>query len=130
MTAYPTIKKECKRCQKPFLTKNKELEFCNTECESKYKYAQHFKITEKAKFPTGNCKQCGETTFQHNHYCNEHCKKLFAKNKRIAKNKEIFVKDKKSNLKRLPYDVLNQIEEKKRIFDDSWWNYNRNYERI
>lgn len=130
MSAYPTVKKQCERCNKPFLTKELDKKYCTDVCEKKHQY---FLITgrkDKIKQCYRNCKQCGEISPHNSHFCNENCRRLFKKNKRISKNKELFVEDKKKNIKKLPYDVLNKIEEKKRIFDDSWWHYNKNYQRI
>lgn len=123
------IKKTCNWCHKNFLTYDQEMDFCNTEHKGKYEYAKKYYIkqpNEKENY----CLECGEKSPLK--WCTEQCKRSYVNKERrqetCKNNKETFLNKNKRRL--IPYSVLNKIEEKKRVFEDSWWNYNKNHDRI
>jgi hypothetical protein len=124
------LKKACGRCGKPFFTYELEKTFCTNTCEVRFKYDKHFQIKDYLKKNTNYCENCnefldikGSVTMR---FCDEHCKRQFDKKQRAIAS-EGKPKQKK---KGIPYEVLNMIEEKKRVFDDHDWLYKKNRDRI
>lgn len=131
MVAFPTLKKHCERCNKPFLTKDLKMTYCNVDCENKDRYYKHFNLKDPKRLVESICIQCGEISSSNGAYfCTKHCEKAYNHKKKVESSKDDFIADRKQHRHRLPYEVLNQIEEKKRVFDDSWWRYKINREKI
>jgi hypothetical protein len=124
------LKKNCKRCNKSFLTREEDMIYCNTDCEMKNKYYAHLNKKDPIKKVQNLCAYCGDICTYQGKFCNKFCSKNFEIEKKTQRSKEDFLNEKKKPTHRLPYEVLNKMEEKKRVFEDSWWNYNRNRERI
>ena len=122
------LKKNCEYCSKAFFTYNPEMKFCNTDHEDKHEFNKKYYKNQKYYLNQYPCKQCGELSSAED-FCNEHCKRNYRKDQTTKRSKETFLKE-KQNGKRLSYDVLNKMEEKKRVFEERWWNYNRCRERI
>lgn len=114
----PLFKKQCKRCQKNYLTYEADKEFCNSLCESKHKYEEIFPRNIPLQ-ATKNCAFCNQETLSK--FCNLHCKKNYQKQQRTKNSAEVFLRDKDKNKKLLPYHVLNEMAERKRLYQDSWY---------
>lgn len=125
---HPVTKKNCKKCNTVFLTRDKDLEYCNSDCQHRQAYEEHFNVKKFSSRKTQPCWNCGDESTSK--FCNNHCLLAYDKKQTLKNNKKVFLADKRKNCKLLPYDVLNKIEEKKRVFDDSWWHYNKKRERI
>lgn len=122
------LKKNCEYCNKAFFTFDTEMKFCNTDHKGKYEYNEKFNIIQKYYSNTHPCKQCGELSTAKN-FCNKHCERNYGKDQTTKRSKQTFLRE-KSTRKLLPYDVLNKMAEKKRVFEERWWNYNKCRERI
>ena len=117
----------CRRCNKTFFS-FEEMVFCNTDCESKWKYEEHFS-KEHPKFEKrSTCQHCGEavssgTRGRGRIFCNHQCATLFRNSEgREQRIRESATKEKKKP-KGIPIPVLNRIAEKNRVFDDkhAYW---------
>lgn len=135
--APQTLKKNCKKCGKAFFTYDVDKIYCTSDCEVKFKYNEHFGYEHKNKINETNCEQCGDLLGTRRgvktRFCNEFCKRLNGKEERAKKSLENSLKDSdkpKKKVKRLPYEVLNKIAEKKRVFEDHSWLYKTNRDRI
>lgn len=132
-----TLKKNCKKCGKAFFTYEVDKIYCTSDCEAKFKYNEHFGYEDHHKLNETNCEQCGDLLSVRGRikmrFCNDMCKKQHAKEERakisFKKSLEESGKPKKHG-RRLPYEVLNKIAEKRRVFDDHEWMYRTNRERI
>jgi YHS domain-containing protein len=124
------LKKSCKRCGRPFFTYELDKTFCNDICEARFKYDEHFGVEDYLKENSTYCENCNELIelkgVKSRRFCNEYCKKQFDKKQRSIASEG---KPKKKG-KGLPYEVLNMIEEKKRVFGDHDWLYKRNRDKI
>jgi hypothetical protein len=125
------IKKACKRCGKPFLTYELDKIFCADTCEGRFKYEEHFGIKDNLKENFTYCENCNDALdlkgIKSQRFCNDYCKKQFAKKQRSIESE----KNPKKKIKgRIPYEVLNMIEEKKRVFGDHEWLYKINRDKI
>lgn len=121
-------KKYCQRCNRSYLTYEENLLFCNSDCEHKYTYEKIRGFDPNLTKKQNICACCGDECTAK--FCNTLCRNTFLRKKTTKNSQETFKADKKKNCHKLPYDVLNKIAEKKRIFEDSWWNYNTNHNRI
>lgn len=129
------LKKCCERCGKAFFTYENDKNFCNSNCEAKFKYAQHFNIDEKLIEHDSVCAFCHEEIHtkgrNKSKFCNKKCERGFlnqqSRQKTIDKSLKETDKQKK---KSISYDELNRRAEWKRVNDDESWMYKRNRERI
>ncbi len=135
--APQTLKKNCKKCGKAFFTYELDKIYCTSTCEAQFKYNEHFGYQDKHKLNETNCDQCGDLLSVRGsvkmRFCNEFCKKQFDKEARAKKSMEKKLQETekpKHKGKRLPYDVLNKMAEKKRVFEDHGWLYQNNRDRI
>jgi len=130
------LKTNCKFCLRPFFTYEAEKIFCNHKCELKIKRDEFrekkgLKIIE-TKVHESHCLYCNELIIiadaqgRPRKWCGEICRKLDGKKARA----EISNKTDKKKVNLLPYDVLNKIAEKKRVFDDCKYRYQYNRPRI
>lgn len=125
----PVIKKCCPKCDRVFFTKDTEMTFCSTTCEVKKKYNDQIgKITSHPHLK--HCMVCGELNSRK--VCSKKCESVLRREKTLKNNKELFLKsgEKYKNRKLLPYEVLNKIAEKRRVFDDDWCHYKHQRDRI
>ncbi len=124
------LKKSCKRCGKPFFTYELEKIFCNDTCESRFKYDEHFGYKDYLKENPCYCENCNEFLdikgAKIQKFCDERCKKQFDKKQRAIASEG----KPKKKIKGIPYEVLNMIEEKKRVFGDHEWMYKKNRDKI
>lgn len=127
--AFTVLKKICPHCGKSFLTREEDMVYCNTLCEARKKYNEHFGFKEHKKI-SATCAFCGDEVRSTrsgvkknaNKFCTAQCRKGYAKRQRDIESNS---KDKKPHVQgnKLPLEVLNKIEEKKRVFDDkhAYW---------
>lgn len=137
LMAPQLFKKYCAFCNKSFLTYENDKIYCNDKCINKQKYRDlAYKNDWKIKYcqvKESRCEACSEIISVNDgrgrsrKWCNDACRKLAAKRKRMAVSN---VTDKKKSGHPLPYEVLNEIEEKKRVFVDSKYRYQYNRPRI
>ena len=127
----PVLKKNCLRCDNVFLTYENDKEFCTMDCENKHKYKRHFDLKDCAmERESKTCAFCHENSGMHK-FCNKQCTNAYYNAQRtLVRSKENFLKEKKKPLHRIPYEVLNQMEEKRRLRRDDKWLYRNNRERI
>jgi len=127
----PTVlRKNCTHCGKVFLTYNEEMEFCKTTCQHRHKYNDHFGF-KQPKQVSVPCVFCGEDvripngggSTGKNRFCNSQCRKGHEKRVRSAESNLKTKKPNRGNPNKMPYEVLEKIEERKRVFDDkhAYW---------
>lgn len=119
----PQIKKKaCKACKKYFLTYLEDMEFCNSSCEDSTAYKEEHYGKKINHEPIGNYKQCACPIYK-DRFCGVKCRQTYWN----LKNKEKDIKESNSKEKkkgnRTPLHILNQMAEKRRVFDDkhSYW---------
>lgn len=135
--AVPVFKKYCKRCEKSFLTHEQDKDFCNFDCENKFKYYAHFSHLKDRKKASKvvSCANCGDEIFYSGSFapkfCNDQCIKSYEKKERIKESNKrpTYIRSVK-NKNAKSYEELNWIAEKKRVFDDSLSHYRIIKERI
>jgi hypothetical protein len=120
------LKKTCPYCNRSFLTYEKEMNYCSSVCDGKFRYNERFGI--KTEFKEKFCLFCGE--MNNKNFCNSKCSNAYEREKTTKRSKEQFVKEKSNNFNRLPYHVLNKIAERKRVMKDDKWLYTINRNRI
>ncbi len=128
----------CKHCNKARQTYDASMQFCTSECQTKFKYYEAMcpiSATvrgQKARLKNHilkACACCGQETSRRK-FCSDSCHILHrAKLKRdatTARSKEKFLEDKKR--KGVSFEELNRQAEWRRVFDDDSW-LNRFYGR-
>lgn len=126
----PLLRKHCERCKKVFLTYESDKKFCTHTCEVKYTYCNHFNLKDRLKEATNTCCFCGEIS-RFPKFCSEICKKQHDKTERLKRSCENFLKEKKKKpRKKADFEASNLKAERARAFDDSYWRYRINREKI
>lgn len=127
------LKKNCGKCGKAFFTYETDKQYCTQMCEAQFKYNEHFGLKDKHKLNETNCEQCGDLLQIRGsvkmRFCDEYCKRQHGKEVRAKKSLETSDKPRKHG-RLLPYNVLNKMAEKKRVFEDHDWMYRNNSNKI
>ncbi len=131
----PTLyQKQCPYCLKKFKTFESEKEYCNDECKAHEIYDSRYYDKKNIKQRVANrkliqkCIECGGETLNRK-ICSHDCRTIYWK--RMEKQrKDALPKIEPKKRRKLPYEVLNMIAEKKRIMEDSASLYRINRERI
>lgn len=124
------LRKNCTHCGKVFLTHDEEMEFCNSTCKHRQKYNEHFGLRQPKRISV-SCTFCGEEIRtvprrqgkEENRFCNSQCRRGYDKRQRDAESNSKEKKSRTDHIKKIPYEVLEKMEEKKRVFDDrhAYW---------
>lgn len=127
--APAVLRKNCTHCGKVFLTHQDDMEFCNSTCKHRHKYNDHFGFKQPKQVDVA-CAFCGDAVRIPNggnekrqRFCNNQCYRGYQKRQRDAESN---VKEKKpnpGNPNKLPFEVIEKIEERRRVFDDkhAYW---------
>lgn len=108
------IRKQCPWCKRVFNTYDLNMEFCSTVCQGKQEYVKSG-LPDPPKQPKEfTCLLCNRPSSSS--YCSFECKRL-ASRVPEEKRKE---RGGRINKNPLPYDVLNKIEERKRVLDEKF----------
>jgi hypothetical protein len=109
----------CKYCGRTCLTHEKDRLFCTNLCDLRF-HNKGSPATRKKAVRRSKCHHCGEFLsskgLRKRKFCNAMCRETFAQ-----KNKP--VKETPTKRHTLPYHVLNEISEKKRVREI----FNKNY---
>lgn len=125
------FKRNCEHCGKNFLTYEKDKVFCKSTCEGRHHYNEMLG-KDQPKKTLNYCAHCGDEVHspqgvsKGNRFCNSICRKEFGKKELILVANARPMK-KRGAKRALPYEVLNKIAEKERVFDEkhAFWYIRR-----
>jgi hypothetical protein len=116
---------ECPKCKRHFKSQKNYQIFCSQECEN---YLQDFSQKWDENKNMGKCFLCS-SPFRKSNPTASHCETCIQTNQKRHKEKLRIQKNLKNNAdgkrrkKGLPLYILNEIEERKRVFRDSGWTH-------